>query len=173
MLANCVSYVISGKNSFYTLQPRTRAKAEELALERFFLKAEKIAPEKLQKTMVNEVMTAKPIVLHQGSTVKEALSTFEGTKLRVLPVTDNFDHVVGVVNLEDIGYVDVRRQSMSLSETIMHNPILISEQTSLEQAAQLMMDKQQDHIFVVDKEEKLIGVVSAIDIVKKIIELLS
>jgi CIC family chloride channel protein len=133
----------------------------------------KLAPEKLQKTRVNEVMTIKPVVLHQGRTVKEALDTFEGTKLRVLPVIDDFGHVVGVVNLEDLGYVDVRRHSMSLSETIMHKPILIREQTILEQVAQLMMEKQQDHIFIVDKEEKLIGVVSGIDIVKKIIELLS
>jgi len=123
--------------------------------------------------MVNEVMTAKPLVLHQGSTVREALGTFDGTSLRGLPVIDSFDHVVGVVNLEDIGYVDVRRQSMSLSETIMHNSILISEQTTLEGVARLMMEKQQDHIFVVDREEKLIGVISGIDIVKKIIELLS
>jgi len=36
-----------------------------------------------------------------------------------------------------------------------------------------MMEKDEDHIFIVDKEEKLIGVVSGIDIVKKIIELLS
>lgn len=173
LLANAVSYVVSGNHSFYTLQPRTRLKTEELALERFFLKAEKIAPEKLKKTTANEVMTAKPIVLHQGSTVKAALDAFETTKLRVLPVIDNFDHVVGVVNLEDLGYVDVKRQSMSLSETIMHKPILISEKTSLEEAAQLMMDKQEDHIFVVDAQEKLVGVVSGIDVVKKIIELLS
>jgi CBS domain-containing protein len=46
----------------------------------------KLAPEKLQRTRVNEVMTIKPVVLHQGRTVKEALETFEGTKLRVLPV---------------------------------------------------------------------------------------
>jgi len=122
---------------------------------------------------MSEVMTSKPTVLHQGTKVKEALDTFEGTKLRVLPVIDNFDHVVGVINLEDIGYVDVHRQSLSLSETIMLKPITIGEQTSLEQAAQLMIDKQQDHIFVVDKEEKLIGVVSGIEVVKKIIELFS
>ena len=54
----------------------------------------------------------------------------------------------------------------------MHKPLLIREQTSLEQVAQLMMEKQQDHIFIDDKEEKLIGVVSGIDIVKKIIELI-
>jgi predicted transcriptional regulator len=81
--------------------------------------------------------------------------------------------VVGVVNLEDMAVGDVKRYSISLSETIIHNPVLIGEQSSLEKVAQLMMEKAEDHIFVVDKEEKLIGVVSGIDIVKKIIELLS
>ena len=89
----------------------------------------------MQKTMINEVMTTKPIVLHQGKTVKEALDTFKGTSLRVLPVIDDSDHVVGVVNLEDIGYIDVQRQTISLTETIMHKPTLIREQTSLEQVA--------------------------------------
>ena len=114
-------------------------------------------------------MTINPVVLHQGRTVKEALDTFEGTKLRVLPVIDDSEHVVGVVNLEDMGYLDVRRRSMSLSETIMHKPLIVGKQTSLEQAAQLMMERQQDHIFVVDEAEKLVGVVSGIDVVKKII----
>jgi CIC family chloride channel protein len=173
LLANAVSYVVSGKYSFYTLQPRTSVKAEELALERFFLKAEKTIPKKLQKTLVSEVMTTKLIVLHQGSTVKEALDTFEGTNLRVLPVIDTFGHVVGVVNLEDMAYGDIKRYSMSISETIIHNPVLIGEQSCLEKVAQLMMEKEEDHIFIVDKEEKLIGVVSGIDVVKKIIELLS
>jgi predicted transcriptional regulator len=42
------------------------------------------------------------------------------------------------------------------------------EQTTLEETAQLMIEKQQDHIFIVDSQEKLIGVISRIDIVKKI-----
>ena len=75
--------------------------------------------------------------------------------------------------MEDLGYGDVRRQEISLFETEMHKPELIGGGTSLEQIAQLMMETQQDHVFVLDTEEKLIGVVSGIDVVKKIIELLS
>jgi CIC family chloride channel protein len=173
LLANVVSYVVSGKNSFYPLQPRTRLKTEELALERFYLKAKQLAPEKLQSTMISYVMTIEPIVLYQGTTVKEALNTFERTNLRVLPVIDQAGHVLGVVNLEDLGYIDVRKQSMTLSETITHTPIVIREDTSLGEAAQLMMDKEQDHVFVVNNEGQLLGVVSGIDVVKKIIEILS
>jgi CIC family chloride channel protein len=173
LLATGVSYVLSGKHSFYPIQPRTKLKTEELALERFYLKGEKFAPEKMQSTLAGEVMTKNPIALHQGATVNQALDTFEGTKLRVLPVTDDRNHVVGVVNLEDIGYIDVRRHSMSLSETIMHNPTLISSKISMEQAAQCMIENQQDHIFVVDESGSLIGVISGIDVVKKIIEIIS
>ncbi len=173
LLASGVSYLISGKNSFYPLQPRTRLKTEELALERFYLKGEKLIPEKLSSAKAIEVMTKNPVALHQGATVKEALETFKSTKFRVLPVTDEKDRVTGVVNLEDLGYVDVHRQEITLSETVMHKPKLIEGKTSLEHIAQLMMETQQDHVFVIDDEDRLIGVISGIDVVKKILDLLS
>jgi CBS domain-containing protein len=171
LLASGVSYMLSGKHSFYPLQPRTRLKTEELALERFFLKGQELIPEKLKETTAKHVMTKKPVTLHHGTSVKVAMETFEGTKLRVLPVVDDDDSVMGVVNLEDLGYVDMRRQNMTLSETILHKPVMISEETSLEQVAQLMMDTQQDHVFVVDATERLTGVVSGIDVVKNKLEL--
>ncbi|MGD6932975.1 MAG: chloride channel protein [Candidatus Bathyarchaeia archaeon] len=173
LLANSVSYVVSGKYSFYSLQPRTRLKAEELALERFFIKAEKIAPEKLQATVASDVMTKNPVVLHKGASVKEALELFEGTKFRVFPVVDDANCVVGVVKLEDLGYVDVYRQSMSISDSVMHKATLIPAQTNLKTMVQVMMDRQQDHVFVVDQDRKLVGVVSGIDVNKKMIELLA
>ena len=173
LLASGVSYLVSGKHSFYPLQPRTRLKTEELALERFYLKGEELIPEKLTSTSAGEFMTKNPVMLHQGTTVREALKTFKSTKLRVLPVVDDKGHVDGVVNLEDIGYVDVRRQEISLSETVMHKPALLGEDASLEQIAHFMMEKQEDHVFILDKDRKLAGVISGIDVVKKILELLS
>jgi CIC family chloride channel protein len=173
LLANSVSYVVSGRYSFYSLQPRTRLKAEELALERFFAKAEKQVPEKLKATYASDVMTKNPVSLRKSASVREALELFEGTKFRVFPVVDEANHVVGAVNLEDLGYVDVHRQSMSLSDTVMHKPTLIQPQTNIKNMVQVMMDKQQDHIFVVDNDLKLIGVISGIDVNKKMIELLA
>ena len=173
LLASGVSYLVSGNHSFYPLQPRTRLKTEELALERFYLRGEEFIPEKLQSTRASEFMTKNIILLHQGTTVHEALETFENTKLRVLPVVDDDSHVVGVVNLEDIGYVDVRRQEVSLSETILHKPALIKKDASMKDVAQFMMEKQEDHVFVLGEDRKLVGVISGIDVVKKILELLS
>ncbi len=64
-------------------------------------------------------------------------------------------------------------KKLVFQKTVMNKPKLIESETSLEQIAQLMMETQQDHVFVLDKEEKLIGVVSGIDVVKKIRDLLS
>jgi CBS domain-containing protein len=50
---------------------------------------------------------------------------------------------------------------------------LVQPQISLKNVAQLMMEKQADHIFVVDQDLKLVGVISGIDVNKKMIELLA
>jgi CIC family chloride channel protein len=47
LLASGMSYLVSSKYSFYPLQPRTKLRTEELAIERFYLKAQKQAPEKI------------------------------------------------------------------------------------------------------------------------------
>ncbi len=173
LLASGVSYLLSGKHSFYSLLTRTRLKTEELALERFYLKGQKFVPEKLVQTKVVDIMTKNPITLQQGTTVYEALAKFEGTKFRVLPVVDEHTRIVGVVNLEDLGYVDLRRRAMTLSETVMHKPAIVKGDMSLQQVAQLMMETQEDHVFVTNELDMLVGVVSGIDVVKKIIDLLS
>ena len=173
LLASGVSYLLSGKNSFYHVQPQTKLKTEELALQRFFEKGKKLIPQKLEQTLAAEFMTKNPIVLHKGLTIKDALVTFERTKLRTIPLVDDENHVIGVVNLENVGYIDVRRKDSLLSESVMAPPVLVKESNTLEEIADLMMDTQEDHIFVTDEKEKIIGVISGIDVVKKIVELLS
>ena len=149
---------------FSPLQPRTRLKTEELALERFYLRGLKQVPEELKNTKASEFMTKNPFVLYKGTTIKAAVDVFEEHNLRVMPVIDELSHVVGVVNLEDLGYIDVRQQEVMLPETVFHQPTLIKSDTSLEATARLMMDNQEDHVFVVDEEQKLSGVVSGIDV---------
>ncbi len=81
--------------------------------------------------------------------------------------------MVGVLNLEDIGYVNIYNREVSFSESIMHEPLIVNMFASLEEVTKLMIEKQQDHIFVVDLEERLVGIISGIDVVKKILDLIS
>jgi IMP dehydrogenase len=118
-------------------------------------------------------MTWNPVTLHQGITVREALAVFKNTKLRVLPVINGNTHVTGVVTLEDLGSVDVKRQEIDVCDIVMHKPAVMDEYVSLRHVAKFMVETQQDHVFVLDKENRLLGVISGIDVVKKIVELSS
>ena len=171
LLASGVSYLVSGNASFYPIQPRTRMKAEELALEKFYAKARVSIPEQLKGTFAESFMTKQPVLMHDSATVKEALEVFEKTRFRVLPVVDDHQRVVGTVTLEDLGNIDPRKMEEHLSERLMHKPLTINEHTSLGETADMMIRREEDHVFVVDENEHITGVVAGIDVVRKMMEL--
>jgi CBS domain-containing protein len=111
------------------------------------------------------------VSVHDGATVKEALEAFEKTRFRILPVVDDNQRVVGAVTLEDLGNVDSRQMEEHLSERLMHKPLIITKHTNLEQIADMMIKREEDHAFVVDENDRIIGVIVGIDVVRKILEL--
>lgn len=171
LLASGVSYLVSGNASFYPIQPRSRQKAEELALGKFYAKAKASFPEQLKATLVESFMTKQPVSVQDTSTVREALEAFEKTRFRVLPVVDDYQRVVGAVTLEDLGNIGSRQMEEHLSERLMRKPLIITRQTSLEQIADMMIKREEDHAFVVDEIDRIIGVVAGIDVVRKIMEI--
>jgi CIC family chloride channel protein len=170
LLASGVSYLVSGDASFYPIQPRMRLKAEELALEKFYAKAKRSFPEQLNLAIVENFMTAQPVSVRDGATVREALEAFEKTRFRVMPVVDDHERVVGTVTLEDLGNIGSKQMEEHLSERLMHKPLLIKRATSLAQVADMMISREEDHAFVVDENDRMIGVVAGIDVVRKIME---
>jgi CBS domain-containing protein len=170
LLASGVSYLVSGDASFYPIQPRMRLKAEELALEKFYAKAKGSFPEQLNATVAGNFMTTQPVSVRDGATVREALEAFEKTRFRVMPVVDDHERVVGTVTLEDLGNISSRQMEEHLSERLVHNALLINRGTSLAQVADMMISREEDHAFVVDENDRIIGVVAGIDVVRKIME---
>jgi CBS domain-containing protein len=53
----------------------------------------------------------------------------------------------------------------------MHKPLIITKHTNLEQIADMMIKHEEDHAFVVDENDRIIGVIAGIDVVRKILEL--
>lgn len=142
-------------------------------MEKFFAKAKLSIPEKLTGIFGEEIMTEQPVSIHDGATVKEALEVFEKTRFRVLPVVDDYSRVVGAVTLEDLGNVADRHTNELLSETLMHKPLVVTERANLEEIADMMIKREEDHVFVVDRNGKIVGVIAGIDIVREIMELSS
>jgi len=172
LIATGVSYFISGKHSFYPLQPVTRQRTEELAIERFLAKAKMLIPEKLKKVTAKDFMTKNPISLHEGITVAEALMILDQNKRRVLPVIDEDSHVIGTVSLENLACSNVCNDNI-VCDTLIQTALIVHGEARLESIAELMREKQVTHVFVVDDDEKLIGVIARIDLADELIELLA
>jgi CIC family chloride channel protein len=171
LLASGVSYLVSGNASFYSIQPRMRLKAEELALEKFYAKAKASFPEQLNAVLAESFMTKQPVSVRDGATVREALEAFGKTRFRVLPVVDDHQRVVGAVTLEDLGNIGSRQMGEHLSERLMRKPLVITKDTNLAQIAEVMIKREEDHAFVVDENDRIIGVIAGIDVIRKIMEL--
>ncbi|HVP92722.1 MAG TPA: chloride channel protein [Acidobacteriota bacterium] len=171
LLASGVSYLVSGNASFYPIQPRTKLKAEELALEEFYAKAKMSFPDQLDRTLAASFMTKDPVSVYDGVTIKEAIEAFEKTTFRVLPVVDDYHRIVGVVTMEDLGNLNPGEIGGPLSERLMLKPVVITREASLKDIAELMLKREEDHVFIVDENDRVIGTIAVIDVVRKIMEL--
>jgi CBS domain-containing protein len=121
------------------------------------------------KAKVNSVMKSSTPTLLPNQDMDEAANLIFKTGLRALPVVEN-DKVVGIVSLHDI--VDVASKSKEFrqaqAESIMSVPETVTEDTDIGKARVLMRDKNISRIPVVNKNQKLIGVVTIFDMLKGI-----
>lgn len=170
LLASTVSYFVSGGRSFFKLQPVSKLREEELALERLYHEALASSPEALTRHSVGEVMSKEPYCLSSGMSVQEALERFERVPYRVLPVVEEEGgRLVGYVRLEDLTLVAEDRSREPVSIATVRTPLAFSPDTPVAEVVERMLETNEDHAFVVDEEGRLLGVVADIDLVRHLL----
>jgi CIC family chloride channel protein len=169
VLASVFSNFVSGAQSFFPTQPYSKYKEEELALERIYGKVAKSAPSILAALTAADVMTRNPIAISGEDTLEEALKVFEKVPYRVLPVVDSFGRPISTVKLEDIASAPSRLLKMQVSTMYSEIPLTVSPSTPLEDIIKTIIETGKDHVFVVDEDYRLVGVIAAIDIAKKLV----
>ena len=121
------------------------------------------------KTKVSNLTMSPPPILSPEQDVNDAANLIFKTGLRALPVVES-GKVVGVVSLHDI--VDVASKTkefrQTLAEAIMSVPEVIKEDTDIGTARMLMREKNISRIPIVNKNEKLLGVVTIFDLLKAV-----
>jgi len=166
LVASVTSYFVSGGTSFFDLQPHSKLKGEELALERLYSEVASHAPEILERSRVGAVMSRRPYRLSAGVSVGRALEEFERVPYRVLPVVDAENKLVGYVRLEDLTSIPEDRHGQPLSTVLVRAPLAFREDAPLVEVIEAMLEKDEDHAFVVDEEGRLLGVVADIDLIR-------
>ncbi|MBP6066088.1 IMP dehydrogenase [Bacteroides sp.] len=110
-------------------------------------------------------MIYDPITIKQGSTVREALALMAEYKIGGIPVVDDERYLVGIVTNRDLRFereMDKRIDEVMTKE----NLVTTNQSTDLEAAAQILQRYKIEKLPVVDKDNKLIGLVTYKDITK-------
>ncbi|MEG1616626.1 MAG: IMP dehydrogenase [Bacteroidales bacterium] len=110
-------------------------------------------------------MIYDPITIKRGKTVKDALGLMAEYKIGGIPVVDDERHLVGIVTNRDLRF---QKDMNRLIDDVMtkENLITTSQSTDLEAAAEILQEYKIEKLPVLDKDQKLIGLVTYKDITK-------
>ena len=110
-------------------------------------------------------MIYDPVTIKRGSTVKDALALMKEYHIGGIPVVDDDRHLVGIVTNQDLRFE--RNLSRAIDEVMTcENLVTTNQSTDLQQAADILQNHKIEKLPVVDKDGKLVGLVTYKDITK-------
>ncbi len=130
---------------------------------------------------VYEHMTKNPVTITAGEALKDALAKMERGKFRHLPVVDDGGKLIAILSDRDIRLIrpslafvneedaSVQFWSIAVQQAAVFDPIKVNSDMSLKEAADLMLRWQVGGLPVVDKQEKVIGIVTYTDILRQFV----
>ena len=120
--------------------------------------------------LISDVMTRDVDLIGPGTTLKEAACRMRDRDVGSLPVAES-DRLVGMVTDRDIvvkGVADARDAGSTTAREVMSTNVLYCfDDQSVEDVLANMGDVQVRRLPVVDRDKKLVGIVSIGDLAKK------
>ena len=118
------------------------------------------AVKRAENGMIYDTVTIK-----RGSTVQDALNMMHEYKIGGIPVVDDERNLVGIVTNRDLRF---ERDLTKVIDDVMtkENLVVTSQSTNLEEAADILQNHKIEKLPVVDKNGKLVGLVTYKDITK-------
>lgn len=110
-------------------------------------------------------MIYDPVTIRRGSTVRDALAMMAEYHIGGIPVVDDEKHLVGIVTNRDLRFE--HRFDKTIDEVMTHeNLVTTHQQTNLTAAAQILQENKIEKLPVVDKDNRLVGLITYKDITK-------
>lgn len=110
-------------------------------------------------------MIYDPVTIRCGRTVKDALDIMAEYHIGGIPVVDEEKHLVGIVTNRDLRF---ERHLDKLIDDVMTTENLVTThlQTDLSAAAQILQENKIEKLPVIDKDNRLVGLITYKDITK-------
>jgi CBS domain-containing protein len=116
---------------------------------------------------IRDIMTRNVECVWPDDTLQEAALKMKDLDVGPLPVCD-YDHVVGMLTDRDITVRAVAEgrdpRSTRVRDVMTRNVVSCSEDDAVEEAARLMQERQIRRLLVLDRDKRLIGIVSLGDL---------
>ncbi len=109
-------------------------------------------------------MIYDPITIKRGSKVKNALALMAEYKIGGIPVVDDNKYLVGIVTNRDLRFE--KDQDRLIDEVMTKELVTTTQLTDLEAAAEILQTHKIEKLPVVDKDNKLVGLITYKDITK-------
>ena len=110
-------------------------------------------------------MIYDPVTIQRGSTVAQALDIMAEYHIGGIPVVDDERHLVGIVTNRDLRFE--RRLDRPVDDIMSKdNLVTTHQQTDLIAAAQILQENKIEKLPVVDKDNRLVGLITYKDITK-------
>ena len=110
-------------------------------------------------------MIYDPVTIRRGSTVAQALDIMSEYHIGGIPVVDDENHLVGIVTNRDLRFE--RRLDRPVDDVMSKdNLVTTHQQTDLAAAAQILQENKIEKLPVVDKDNRLVGLITYKDITK-------
>ena len=110
-------------------------------------------------------MIYDPVTIRRGSTVQDALAIMSEYHIGGIPVVDEENRLVGIVTNRDLRFE--RRLDRKIDDVMSKdNLVTTHQQTDLTAAAQILQENKIEKLPVVDKDNRLVGLITYKDITK-------
>lgn len=136
----------------------------------------------MQQLLVRDWMTPNPITVEANTTLPAVYHIMKLNNIRRLPVVDSQGRLIGIVTLGDIREARPKTSAvlnilelhslvagLEVREFMSPEPITVAPDTSIRQAAQLMMHHKIGGLPVVDTG-RLVGIITDSDIFRLLVE---
>lgn len=128
----------------------------------------------LKELVVGDVMSVDPILTSVDATIEEAQELLRSNHITGLPVIDAQGNLVGVLSQTDLVWGPglhvttlLRRKPSGLrvGELMTSPPVTVTMETSVVEAARIMLQNRVHRLVAVDAQGRPVGVLSATDYV--------
>ncbi|UCG08254.1 MAG: CBS domain-containing protein [Desulfobacterales bacterium] len=122
---------------------------------------------------IHSLMIPDPITVSLHTSISEAIELMKVNSIRHLPVVSENNHLEGFLTLADLkqGLIPSMVSDLSLQDLMIKDPITVDPDEEIEYAAQLIYNHKIGGLPVV-KDNKLVGIITAADILRTFIDMM-